>query len=548
MHMDQEPRTLTNARIDESPSHGYIMVDLRKASWETLGGLPIPAYHNPDDSTERPGQPPYTRGIHEQMYRSRLWTMRQYAGFSSAKETNERFRLLLDRGQKGLSVAFDLPTQLGLDADDSLSQGEVGKVGVSISCLQDMRDLFDQIPLDKVSTSMTINAPAIVLLAMYCVVAEEQGVSTEDISGTIQNDILKEYIARGTYVFPPNHSMRLITDIFEFCSEHIPRWNTISISGYHIREAGSTAVQELAFTLSNALAYVDSALDKGLDVDKFAPRLSFFFNCHNDFLEEVSKFRAARRLWHDLMTERYNPKNARSTKLRFHTQVAGVSLTAQQPLNNITRVTIQALAAVCGGTQSLHTNSYDEALGLPTEESATIALRTQQIIAEESGVADVVDPFAGSYHIEALTDEMYDRARKEIEKIEALGGALKAIEQGYQQQEIHTTAYRYFNEIERGERRIVGVNHGTMDEQLAIQPMKLNPEVAQNQVQRLNELRASRNTEAVQLILEKISTASEDGSNLFPLILEAVRKNATLGEIMAAMKQVFGTYSAPSGF
>ncbi len=540
--------TLTNARIDESPSHGRIMVDLRKASWETLGGLPIPAYHLPDDSAEKPGEAPYTRGIHEQMYRSRLWTMRQYAGFSSAKETNERFRLLLNRGQKGLSVAFDLPTQLGLDADDPLSEGEVGKVGVSISCLQDMRDLFDQIPLDKVSTSMTINAPAIVLLAMYCVVAEEQGVSTEVISGTIQNDILKEYIARGTYVFPPDHSMRLITDIFEYCSQHIPRWNTISISGYHIREAGSTAVQELAFTLSNALAYVDSALDKGLDVDQFAPRLSFFFNCHNDFLEEVSKFRAARRLWHDLMIERYNPKNPRSTKLRFHTQVAGVSLTAQQPLNNIARVTIQALAAVCGGTQSLHTNSYDEALGLPTEESATIALRTQQIIAEESGVADVVDPFAGSYHIEALTDEMYAQARKEIDNIEALGGALKAIEQGYQQQEIHTTAYRYFNEIERGERRIVGVNHGTMDEKLAIQPMKLNPEVAQNQVQRLNELRANRNSEEVQQILERITLASSDGSNLFPLILEAVRMNASLGEIMAAMKQVFGTYSAPSGF
>jgi len=524
------------------------MVDLRKASWETLGGLPIPAYHLPDDSAERPGEAPYTRGIHEQMYRSRLWTMRQYAGFSSAKETNQRFRLLLGRGQKGLSVAFDLPTQLGLDADDALSEGEVGKVGVSISCLQDMRDLFDQIPLGKVSTSMTINAPAIVLLAMYCVVAEEQGVSTQQISGTIQNDILKEYIARGTYVFPPNHSMRLITDIFEYCSEHIPRWNTISISGYHIREAGSTAVQELAFTLSNALAYVDSALDKGLDVDKFAPRLSFFFNCHNDFLEEVAKFRAARRLWHDLMTERYNPKNPRSTKLRFHTQVAGVSLTAQQPLNNIARVTIQALAAVCGGTQSLHTNSYDEALGLPTEESATIALRTQQIIAEESGVADVVDPFAGSYHIEALTDEMYALARKEIDKIETLGGSLKAIEQGYQQQEIHTTAYRYFNEIERGERRIVGVNHGTMDEQLTIQPMKLNPEVAKNQVERLNELRATRNSEDVQQILEKITIASSDGRNLFPLILEAVRINATLGEIMDAMKQVFGTYSAPSGF
>ena len=524
------------------------MVELRKASWETLGGLPIPAYHAPYEQSELPGQPPFTRGIHENMYRSRLWTMRQYAGFSSASETNERFRLLLARGQKGLSVAFDLPTQLGLDADDPLSEGEVGKVGVSISCLQDMRDLFADIPLDKVSTSMTINAPAMVLLAMYCVVAEEQGVSSDQISGTIQNDILKEYIARGTYVFPPTHSMRLITDIFEYCATNIPRWNTISISGYHIREAGSTAVQELAFTLSNALAYVDSACEKGLEVDTFAPRISFFFNCHNDFLEEVSKFRAARRLWHDLMVERYAPQNPRSTKLRFHTQVAGVSLTAQQPLNNISRVTIQALAAVCGGTQSLHTNSYDEALGLPTEESATIALRTQQIIAEESGVADVVDPFAGSYHIESLTNTIYEESRKEIDTILSMGGALKAIEQGYQQQEIHTTAYRYFNEIERGNRRIVGVNHGTMDENIQIQPMKLNPEVTQHQHNRLDDLRKNRDLNQVKILLRKITEASHEGENLFPLVLDAVRENATLGEIMKAMKDVFGTYSAPSGF
>ncbi|MEC7272547.1 MAG: methylmalonyl-CoA mutase family protein, partial [Candidatus Thermoplasmatota archaeon] len=508
----------------------------------------IPAYYAPSDNVERPGHPPYTRGIHENMYRSRLWTMRQYAGFSSARETNERFRLLLERGQKGLSVAFDLPTQLGLDADDPLSEGEVGKVGVSISCLQDMRDLFAEIPLDKVSTSMTINAPAMILLAMYCVVAEEQGVSSELISGTIQNDILKEYIARGTYVFPPKHSMRLITDIFEHCSIHIPKWNTISISGYHIREAGSTAVQELAFTLSNALAYVESACAKGLDVDTFAPRLSFFFNCHNDFLEEISKFRAARRLWHDLMVERYSPSHSRSTQLRFHTQVAGVSLTAQQPYNNISRVTIQALAAVCGGTQSLHTNSFDEALGLPTEDSATIALRTQQIIAEESGVADVVDPFAGSYHIEALTDDIYDKARKEIEKIESMGGALRAIEQGYQQQEIHSTAYRYFNEIERGTRRIVGVNHGTMEERINIKPMKLNPEVGEHQRLRLDELRENRNESKVLEILATITAASKTSENLFPLVLEAVRANATLGEIMQAMKDVFGTYSAPSGF
>ena len=523
------------------------MVDFRKDNWETLGGISIPSYHIGNDE-EIPGQPPYTRGIHEHMYKTRLWTMRQYAGFSSAKETNERFRLLLERGQKGLSVAFDLPTQLGLDADDPLSEGEVGKVGVSISTLEDMRELLDGIPLDKVSTSMTINAPAMVLLAMYAVVAEEQGVPMNKISGTIQNDILKEYIARGTYVFPPTPSMRLITDIFEYCSESIPKWNTISISGYHIREAGSTAVQELAFTISNALAYVESAIDKGLDIDQFAPRLSFFFNCHNDFLEEVSKFRAARRLWYDLMTTRYEPKNPRSAMLRFHTQVAGVSLTAQQPLNNISRVTIQALAAVCGGTQSLHTNSYDEALGLPTEESATVALRTQQIIAEESGVADVVDPFAGSYHIENLTNEIYTQTMNEVMKIESIGGALSAIEQGYQQQEIHSTAYRYYNEIEKNTRKIVGVNHGVLDEEIKVQPMKLNPKVTEQQHQRLRETRNSRDSKAVEQTLALISNACSSNENLFPLVIEAVKLNATLGEIMNSMKEVFGTYMAPSGF
>ena len=524
------------------------MVAFRKDKWETLGGISIPSYHIGDGSGEIPGQPPYTRGIHEHMYKTRLWTMRQYAGFSSAKETNERFRLLLDRGQKGLSVAFDLPTQLGLDADDPLSEGEVGKVGVSISTLEDMRELLAEIPLDKVSTSMTINAPAMVLLAMYAVVAEEQGVSMNKISGTIQNDILKEYIARGTYVFPPGPSMRLITDIFEYCSQQIPKWNTISISGYHIREAGSTAVQELAFTISNALAYVEAAITKGLDIDQFAPRLSFFFNCHNDFLEEVSKFRAARRLWYDLMTKRYDPKNPRSSMLRFHTQVAGVSLTAQQPLNNISRVTIQALAAVCGGTQSLHTNSYDEALGLPTEKSATVALRTQQIIAEESGVADVVDPFAGSYHIENLTDQIYEQTMTEILKVESLGGSMAAIEQGYQQQEIHTTAYRYFNEIERNTRYIVGVNHGVLEEDIKVQPMKLNPKVTEQQHQRLKETRLARDSKAVNDILERISNACTTEDNLFPLVIEAVKQDATLGEIMKAMKDVFGVYMAPSGF
>ncbi len=524
------------------------MVAFRKDNWETLGGIAIPSYHVGDNGGEIPGHPPYTRGIHEHMYKTRLWTMRQYAGFSSAKETNERFRLLLDRGQKGLSVAFDLPTQLGLDADDPLSEGEVGKVGVSISTLEDMRELLAEIPLDKVSTSMTINAPAMVLLAMYAVVAEEQGVSMDQISGTIQNDILKEYIARGTYVFPPGPSMRLITDIFEYCSHQIPKWNTISISGYHIREAGSTAVQELAFTISNALAYVESAIEKGLDIDQFAPRLSFFFNCHNDFLEEVSKFRAARRLWYDLMTKRYEPENPRSSMLRFHTQVAGVSLTAQQPLNNISRVTIQALAAVCGGTQSLHTNSYDEALGLPTEKSATVALRTQQIIAEESGVADVVDPFAGSYHIENLTDEIYAQTMNEILKIESLGGSMAAIEQGYQQQEIHTTAYRYFNEIEKNSRKIVGVNHGVLEEDIKVQPMKLNPKVTEQQHQRLIETRSSRDSDEVGKILSSIAEACSTDENLFPLVIQAVKADATLGEIMKAMKDVFGTYMAPSGF
>jgi methylmalonyl-CoA mutase N-terminal domain/subunit len=524
------------------------MVAFRKDKWETLGGIPIPSYLVGDNNGEVPGQPPYTRGIHEHMYKTRLWTMRQYAGFSSAKETNERFRLLLDRGQKGLSVAFDLPTQLGLDADDPLSEGEVGKVGVSISTIKDMRELLAEIPLEKVSTSMTINAPAMVLLAMYAVVAEEQGVSMDQISGTIQNDILKEYIARGTYVFPPEPSMRLITDIFEYCSLHIPKWNTISISGYHIREAGSTAVQELAFTISNALAYVEAAISKGLDVDQFAPRLSFFFNCHNDFLEEVSKFRAARRLWYDLMTKRYNPKNPRSAMLRFHTQVAGVSLTAQQPLNNISRVTIQALAAVCGGTQSLHTNSYDEALGLPTEKSATVALRTQQIIAEESGVADVVDPFAGSYHIENLTGQIYKQTMTEILKIESIGGSMSAIEQGYQQQEIHATAYRYFNEIERNTRKIVGVNHGVLEEEIKVQPMKLNPKVTEQQHQRLKDTRLSRDSESVNDILVQISNACATEDNLFPLVIEAVKRDATLGEIMKAMKDVFGVYMAPSGF
>ena len=516
----------------------------RNEDWRTLGGIELPKIAGPDTS----GSPPYTRGIHDTMYRSRLWTMRQYAGFSSAEETNERFKLLLERGQKGLSVAFDLPTQLGLDADDEMSEGEVGKVGVSISCLDDMRILLEGIPLDKVSTSMTINAPAMVLLAMYVVVAEENGVSKSQVKGTIQNDILKEYIARGTHIFPPKESMRLITDIFEFCSDSIPLWNTISISGYHIREAGSTATQEVAFTLSNALAYVQAAIDKGLEIDSFAPRLSFFFNCHNDFFEEISKFRAARKLWHDLVTERFSPTNPKSSMLRFHTQVAGVSLTAQQPINNVARVTIQALAAVCGGTQSLHTNSYDEALGLPTEESATVALRTQQIIAEESGVASVVDPLGGSHLVEMLTNTIYDEAKSKIEEIENMGGSLTAIENGFQQREIHEAAWAHLNQVESGERKIVGVNHGVLEEEEMPDLLTPDPDLWKKQTKKLENLREKRDNHKAKHSLEMIEKIAQSGENLFPYVIDALRNDCTLGEIINAMKKVFGTYMAPSGF
>ena len=516
----------------------------RKEDWRTLGGIELPKIAGPDTS----GSPPYTRGIHDTMYRSRLWTMRQYAGFSSAEETNERFKLLLERGQKGLSVAFDLPTQLGLDADDEMSEGEVGKVGVSISCLDDMRILLEGIPLDKVSTSMTINAPAMVLLAMYVVVAEENGVSKSQIKGTIQNDILKEYIARGTHIFPPKESMRLITDIFEFCSDSIPLWNTISISGYHIREAGSTATQEVAFTLSNALAYVQAAIDKGLEIDSFAPRLSFFFNCHNDFFEEISKFRAARKLWHDLVMERFSPTNPKSSMLRFHTQVAGVSLTAQQPINNVARVTIQALAAVCGGTQSLHTNSYDEALGLPTEESATVALRTQQIIAEESGVASVVDPLGGSHLVEMLTNTIYDEAKSKIEEIENMGGSLTAIENGFQQREIHEAAWAHLNQVESGERKIVGVNHGVLEEEEMPDLLTPDPDLWKKQTKKLENLREKRDNHKAKHSLEMIEKIAQSDENLFPYVIDALRNDCTLGEIINAMKKVFGTYMAPSGF
>lgn len=516
----------------------------RRDDWRTLGGIDINGHFGPEEA----GAPPYTRGIHKEMYRSRLWTMRQYAGFSSAEETNERFRLLLEKGQTGLSVAFDLPTQLGLDADDPLSEGEVGKVGVSISSIEDMRILFNNIPLGEISTSMTINSPAMILLAMYIAVGEEQGFSPDKLRGTIQNDILKEYIARGTYVFPPEQSMRLITDTFAFCAKEVPSWNTISISGYHIREAGSTAVQEVAFTLANAIEYADAAVAKGLDIDDFAPQISFFFNCHNDFFEEIAKFRAARKLWYEIVTKRYSPKNPKSSMLRFHTQVAGVSLTAQQPLNNVARVTIQALAAVCGGTQSLHTNSYDEAIGLPTEKSATVALRTQQVIAEESGAADVIDPLGGSWYVEDLTEKIHSQANAKIEQILDNGGALTCIESALQQKEIHEAAWQHMRAVEKGERLIVGVNHGVQEGNETIPIQNLDLKLGERQKIRLSDIRSKRDAVAAIEALEAISDGARSNQNMFPLVIDAVKVDCTLGEIMSAMKEVFGTYMAPSGF
>ena len=528
-----------------------VTLKLRKDSFETLGGLPIspvPMSDDIDDRREIPGQPPYTRGVHETMYRSRHWTMRQYAGFSSAEETNLRFQTLLKRGQSGLSVAFDLPTQLGMDSDDPLSFGEVGRVGVAIDSILDMRALFDGIDLDHVSTSMTINSPAIILLALYVAVCEEQGGDIRKIRGTVQNDILKEYIARGTHVFPPDASMRLITDLISHCAEHYPLWNTISISGYHIREAGATAVEEVAFTLSNALAYVDAAISTGMSVDEFAPRLSFFFGCHNDFFEEVAKFRAARKLWFDLMNERYSPENPKSSMLRFHTQTAGVTLTAQQPLNNVTRVSYQALSAVLGGTQSLHTNSYDEAIGLPTNESATIALRTQQILAEETGVSDVVDPLAGSYHVEKLTDIIVEDAYNLIQEIESMGGALAALKTGYQQRKIHDSAWKQMQDIESQNRKVIGVNHAIMEEEKNVEGEDIDPKIAEMQGEKLARLHNIRDPVTVTNALKAITEAATTDVNLFPLILHAVKVYCSVGEIMNAMKEVYGTWSAPSGF
>ncbi len=486
---------------------------------------------------------PFTRGVQSTLYRGRLWTMRQYAGFGDAKQTNARFRYLLEQGQTGLSTAFDLPTQIGYDCDHPFAQGEVGKVGVSISSLEDMETLFDQIPLDRVSTSMTINAPASVLLAMYIVVGEKQGVSIEKLSGTIQNDILKEYVARGTYIYPPEPSMRLITDIFAFCANHAPNFNTISISGYHIREAGSTAVQEVAFTLANARAYVDAALAAGLAIDDFAPRLSFFFNAHNHFFEEIAKFRAARRIWASLMRDEYQAQNAKSWQLRFHTQTGGSTLTAQQPDNNIVRVTLQALAAVLGGTQSLHTNSRDEALALPTEESARIALRTQQIIAHESGVADTVDPLGGSYFIEALTDDIEQQSLTYMKGIQEMGGAVRAIEQGYMQREIQTAAYETQLKIEHKEDIVVGVNAFTTTSDKEPILHKIDPHLEIEARDRIAQVRSKRDADKVTQALNKLRQAAIGQDNLMPYIISAVREYTTLGEICNVLREVFGEYT-----
>jgi len=527
----------------------------RKEHFETLSGIPVERLYTPASSPERdyagdfgfPGSYPYTRGVQPTMYRGRFWTMRQYAGFASAEESNKRYKYLLEHGQTGLSVAFDLPTQIGYDSDHPMARGEVGKVGVAIDSLRDMETLFDGIPLDRVSTSMTINAPAAALLAMYVETAAKQGIGPEALKGTIQNDILKEYSARGTYIFPPAPSMRLITDVFAYCSENIPSWNTISISGYHIREAGSTAVQEVAFTLANGIAYVDAAIKAGLKVDDFAPRLSFFFNAHLDFFEEIAKFRAARRLWARIMKDRFGAQSPKSMMLRFHTQTAGCTLTAQQPQNNVMRVTLQALSAVLGGTQSLHTNSMDEAFSLPSEEAVQTALRTQQVIAYESGIANTVDPLGGSFYIEQLTDEIEARARAYIDRIDEMGGAVAAVEKGYIQKEIQDSAYAYQKGVEAGEFIVVGLNK--FQQEAGARPknsLRVDPAVREAQVAKLKTVKAERNSRAVQSAIEKIKLCARGSDNLMPPILDAVKCYATLGEICDALREVFGEYTASS--
>lgn len=526
------------------------MADERRARFETSSGIELPNDFNPsntkavdyDTDLGDPGHFPYTRGARRNMYRGKFWTMRQYAGFATAEESNERYKYLLSQGTTGLSVAFDLPTQIGLDSDDELALGEVGKVGVAIDSIEDMLRLLDGIPLDRVSTSMTINATASILLCLYLAVARKQGVTFDKVTGTIQNDILKEYIARGTYIYPPAPSMRLITDTFAFCAAEVPNWNTISISGYHIREAGSTAAQELAFTLADGICYVQAAIDVGLDVDQFAPRLSFFFNSHNNLLEEVAKFRAARRMWARIMRDRFNAKDARSHVLRFHTQTAGSTLTAQQPEVNVVRTTLQALAAVLGGTQSLHTNSMDEALGLPTESAARIALRTQQVIAFESGVADIVDPFAGSYAIEELTTQLETQANEYIGKIDAMGGMLRAIETGYVQREIQDAAYDFQRAVETNDAVVVGVNKFRLDEGSSIPVLSIDPKIERDQVARLRALRDRRDQSTVTRSLARLQEAANGTENLMPLILEAVENYATVGEISRCLREVWGEF------
>ena len=523
----------------------------------TSSGIPVSRVHTPLDIANLsylrdlgfPGEYPFTRGIYPTMYRARFWTMRQYAGFGTAEQTNQRFKYLLEEGQKGLSVAFDLPTQVGYDCDHPMAQGEVGKAGVSVSTLRDMEIIFGGIPLHKITTSMTINAPATVLLAMYITVGQQQGSEQHQLGGTIQNDVLKEYIARGMYIFPPKPSIRMVTDIFEYCSQHMPRWNTISVSGYHIREAGATAAQEIAFTFANAIAYVKAAIDRGLDLDKFAHRLSFFFAAQNNFFEEIAKFRAARRLWAKIMRERFEAKDPASWKLRFHTQTSGVSLTAQQPYNNIMRVTLQAFAAVLGGTQSLHTNSFDEAYALPSEQAATIALRTQQVIAYESGVTDTVDPLAGSHYVEYVTTEIEEEATKYIKQIDAMGGALAAIEKGFMQHEIVESAYHFQKMIENKKRIIVGVNEFLSKEKSPITILRINPEIEEKLVERLKKIKRQRSQAKVEKALNKLRKAAEhEDVNLMPFIIQAVKEYATLGEICDTLRKVFGEYTPFSIF
>jgi methylmalonyl-CoA mutase N-terminal domain/subunit len=519
---------------------------------ETSSGIPIAATYRPSDvagidyrrAIGDPGEVPFTRGIYPEMYRRRHWTMRQYAGYASAEESNRRYRYLLAHGTTGLSVAFDLPTQIGYDSDHPLARGEVGRVGVAIDSIEDMRRLFADIPLARVTTSMTINATASILLALYLAVAEEQGVPWEQVGGTVQNDILKEFVARGTYIFPPRHSLKLVTDVIHFCAQRVPRFNPISISGYHMREAGSTAVQEVAFTLAHGLAYVEAALGHGLAIDDFAPRLSFFFNSHSNFLEEVAKFRAARRLWAELLRERFAPRDERSLWLRFHTQTAGSTLTAQQPANNVVRVALQALAAVCGGTQSLHTNALDEALGLPTEEAARLAVRTQQIIAHESGVASVADPLGGCYVIEAWTDEIAARARDYIRRIDEMGGALAALEAGFQQREIADAAYRYQLAVEEGREKVVGVNAftGGAEAESPTEVLAIDPQAERTQVERVRALRERRDAARAQAARTALAAAAAEERNVMPAILDAVRAECTLGEIADTLRQVFGEY------